>query len=139
MRGACNFNFSDFPYSHEYGKSEKLIESFNEGREGARAHSLNEQKPESEQENAREKKNDSESERDRAREKGFSWSGRRSRERQREKGKKHRSLNFKSLSAKEPCHKWLFCGKRPASYGILCIFVTLQGKRERERGEYKGR
>ena len=29
------------------------------------------------------------------------------------------------LSAKEPCNWWLFCGKRPATKGILCIFATL--------------
>jgi len=29
------------------------------------------------------------------------------------------------LSAKEPYNYWLFCKKRPASHGILCIFATL--------------
>jgi len=31
----------------------------------------------------------------------------------------------KSFSAKEPCKKWLFCGKWPTSYGILRFFATL--------------
>jgi len=31
---------------------------------------------------------------------------------------------YVSLSAKEPDTQWFFCGKRPANYGILCIFAT---------------
>jgi len=33
---------------------------------------------------------------------------------------------YRSFSAKEPCNWWFCCGKRPATYGILCIFATPQ-------------
>ena len=40
--------------------------------------------------------------------------------------KMHRKLFLYGLfSAKENYNYWLFCGKRPATYGILCIFATL--------------
>ena len=32
---------------------------------------------------------------------------------------------YRSLCAKKSCSYWLFCGKRPASYDILCLFATL--------------
>ena len=32
---------------------------------------------------------------------------------------------YRSFSAKEPCNQWLLCGKRPATWGILCIIATL--------------
>jgi len=35
---------------------------------------------------------------------------------------------YRSLPAKEPCTSWLFCGKRPATQGILCIFATMYPK-----------
>jgi len=31
----------------------------------------------------------------------------------------------RSLSAKKPYNEWLFGGKRPATYGSLCIYATL--------------
>ena len=33
---------------------------------------------------------------------------------------------YKSFSAQEPYDSWLFCGKRPAIGGTLCIFATLE-------------
>jgi len=40
--------------------------------------------------------------------------------------KTHRMSYFDmSFSAKEPYDQGLFCGKRPATYGISCIFATL--------------
>jgi len=32
---------------------------------------------------------------------------------------------YRVLSGKEPCNQWLFCGKRPATSGMPCIFATL--------------
>jgi len=34
-------------------------------------------------------------------------------------------LFYRSSSKKETYNHWLFCGKRPATEGILCIFATL--------------
>jgi len=35
------------------------------------------------------------------------------------------SCLYRSLSAQEPYNSWLFCGKRPTTKGIFCIFATL--------------
>jgi len=43
-------------------------------------------------------------------------------------GGKERHMMFylhRSLSAKEPCNYWLFSGKKPANYGVVCMFATL--------------
>ena len=32
---------------------------------------------------------------------------------------------YKLFSAKEPYNWWLFCGKRPATQGILCLYAIL--------------
>ena len=34
---------------------------------------------------------------------------------------------YRSCSAKEPYNHWLFCERRPATSGIVCIFAPLQG------------